>query len=242
MKTLTSMLLTLSLILSVAQIVTACGPNALKSTEKEDPAEDAVLAMEKGDYETATSIMDAALEDEPTNNSYLSIAGAAYALKYGLDPLQFALKFGTSSSSSSSGSSSTLTSMFAYLPAATRANIDGVDMAAAFLQRIPAGERTKADNFKLSLLLVASTNLRVKFLNSSLSGTLSSAEISKLTPADALAILKNLSSASAAIAAATGGNQAEVAAQVTAVQASIASQPGADDNEKLQNYLKAGGK
>src|SRR3954464_5299836 len=114
-----------------------CGNNLLKSSEKKDPAEDAAIALERGDEDKAISILEDALADDPENWNYVSVLAAAYAQRAGIEPLSFAQGMSTQSGASSgSGSSSgnaqsqgDLIALFGIMPTATEQGLSDIDYA-----------------------------------------------------------------------------------------------------------------
>ena len=59
--------------LALTATLASCGDNLLKSQEKKEPAEDAVLELENDNPDKAISILESALQDDPANPKLLSI-------------------------------------------------------------------------------------------------------------------------------------------------------------------------
>ena len=227
----------------LAMGLVACGSNALKSLDEPEPDEEATLNMEDGKPDSAIKVLESALASDSANYQYISLLSAAYAQKFGVDTLTFAEKLGTNATSSSgatSGNASVITAMYPILPAATDANIAGISYASALLVSIPASNRTSADNFKLALLSTAETSIRTKKLDRNGDGILSIDEIGTLDTSNAAGILSAITNAASAVvlAQAAGFSAEEATAAVTQIQSILATQPGATDEEKLQNYLR----
>jgi hypothetical protein len=227
----------------------SCGVNVFQPAAESDPETDAVLAMEKNKPDEAIAILEKALEDDPDNPKLLSLLGSATAQKYGFDPLSFALDLAKQQSESSSteesettesSSSNGITTMFSALPTASQKNIDGIAEAIAFIESIPSADRSKADNFKLSMLHTAKMAMVTKQFSEMVQGDFSAENLQNLTPDQAIQILSSLSSAAIAMAAASAsadGNSGKAAEQISAIQSKIDEQEGATQEEKLRNYL-----
>ncbi len=217
---------------------TSCGKNPLSSAEKKEPAQDATLQLEKKNPQKAIDILEAALVDDPSNITYLSVLSMAYAQRAGVDPLTLAQKAATQPAADSSNPAG-MVGFFPVLPVASTQNISDVDYAISLIQKIPAGSRITADTFKIGIFLTASMALKAKALDTDGDGQLSQAELMALTPAQAIAILGNLATAVTAFAAANGYDTTSVqaGAKIQQLQAAINAAPGATPQEKLQYYL-----
>lgn len=231
-----------ALIMAHLVFATACGSNVFKPIEKKDAAEDATILLEKGKADDAISILTSALEDDPSNYQLTSLLSAAYAQKHGIDTISLALKMGTSSSESSGSQTNELTALFSVLPDASDENFTGLQTAIDLLLSIPEDSRTKADNFKLTMLLTSVTALRTKAFDKDGDGQVSPVEMLTLSEEDALAILSNLDTAAAVLAGVdtSSAGTAAAATSITALQEKIASQPGDSNAERLQAYLGGG--
>jgi hypothetical protein len=221
-------------------LLNACGPNAFEAMEKKDPAEKATVALENGDAQKAIDILSDALADDPTNQQYISILSMAYAQRAGLDPLTLAQNMATSQSTGLASSSNGITSLFSIMPTATDAHIADVDQAVTLLISIPSADRKSYDTLKLAMFQTAAMTLRTKALDKNGDGELTADELLSMSTSSATSLLNQLASAAVAFSGATlptGTTDAQAAAQITAIQSAISSQPGASDEEKLKNYL-----
>jgi hypothetical protein len=222
----------------ILAILSGCGANIYDAAEPSDPATDAVLALENNKPNEAIEIAEGGLESNPDDYQLISILASAYAQRAGLSPLDFALQLAEQQSQGSSGGG--ITTTFGALPDATAANISSISLAIAALESIPAESRTAGDIFKLSMLYTAKMGLLAKQFSDTVSGNLSVENLQNLTPDQAIEILSSLGGAAGAIAALDSsgdGNSAKAAAQITAIQSKIDEQEGADQTEKLRNYL-----
>lgn len=219
----------------------SCGANPFKAYEKKDAAEDATIALENNDAQKAIDILTTALEDDPSNTTYISILALAYAQRAGVDPLTLAQKMGGASSSTATSASSGngLTSLFSIMPDATDANISDIDTAVSLLLSIPTASRINADTLKLAMFQIADMTLRSKQLDTNGDGTLSTDELLHMSASSAKAILSQLAAAATAYAGGTSASttDAAAAAQISKIQAAIQAESGTTDTEKLQSYL-----
>jgi len=215
-----------------------CGPNPLATLERDDPAEDATIALEEGDPNKAINILTKALEEDSTNWIYVSILALAYAERAGINALTLAQNMASNSENGTS-SSNEVTALFSILPDASDNNISDVDQAVALMITIPSDSRTTADVLKIVMFQTASLTLRTKKYDLNGDGVVSTAELLTMSSGDAVTILSQLSSA--AIAFASGGSSSSTdqaaASQITAIQTAIDSCSGVDQEAKLKNYL-----
>ncbi len=231
--------------LLAALLLTGCGKNMLASSEKADPAEDATLALEKGDEDKAIEILEEALADDPENPQFLSILALAHAQRAGVEPLAFAQRISSSSSTSSTSSTpqvgGSYAVMFQALPEATEPNLTDIDASVQILASIAADAHLPGDDFKLALYITASMFLHIKVLDTDGDGTLSVDELLNLSDANATGLLTQLLSAQSVL----GGGDADDAsiAKATAAlakyQDKIDAAEGATNEDKLRNYLAA---
>lgn len=232
-------------LLSMLLLAAGCGDNMLKSSEKADPAEDATLALERGDEDSAIEILEDALADDPDNAMFLSILALAHAQRAGVEPLAFAQRISSSSSSTSSGSTpqvgGSYAVMFQALPDATVDNLADIDESVTILTSIAADEHLPGDDFKLALYMTASMFLHIKVLDTDGDGTLSLDEVLNLSDANATGLLTQLLSAQAVLGAgdASDVSIAKASSALGKYQAQIDAQEGATNEEKLKNYLAA---
>lgn len=232
-------------------VLAGCGANMLKSGETEDPAEDAVLALERKDPDTAIRLLETALGDDEGNPQYLSILATAYAQRGGIEPLQFAAKLSANNNSQESSgdasggaAASSQTNGFAALygvmPAATDQAIADLDKAVTILAtEIAVDDRLPGDGFKLALYQTASVILRTKALDLNGDGTLTPDEILSLSSNSAAGILNQIAQAAVLLGAqGTDDKTIQKAAEsVAKYQTQIDASPGATSEEKLKNYL-----
>jgi hypothetical protein len=108
---------------------------------------------------------------------------------------------------------------------------------------IPTASMTTADILKLAMFQTAALTLRTKKYDLNGDGIVSAAEILSMSAGDATTILSQLSGAAAAFAggSSTSETDAAASAQISAIQSSISSCPGADQEAKLKNYLSKTG-
>ena len=219
-------------------VLASCGPNHLASLERDDPAEDATVALEEGDPNRAINILTKALEEDSTNWTYVSILALAYAERAGINAVKLATNM---ASDSGNGNSSTneVTALFAVLPDASNENISDVDQAVSLMISIPAASRTNADVLKIAMFQTASLTLRTKKYDLNGDGVVSPDELLAMSSGDAVTILNQLASAATAFASGSSTSSTEQAAatQITAIQAAINSCSGQDQEAKLKNYL-----
>lgn len=228
------------LTISIAMI-TSCGANPFKSYEEKDPAEDATVALENDDPNKAISILTAALQDEPENWVYVSILALAYAERAEIDALTLAQKMATNSSSNSDTNG--VVALFGVMPEASDEHIADVDIAVQLMMSIPSASRTTADVLKIAMFQTASLTLRTKKYDLDGDGTISAAEALAMTGGDATAILSQLANAALAFSSgsSTSATDQAAAAQVTTIQTTINTCPGASQEDKLKNYLSKTG-
>ncbi len=234
--------LTYSLLLSMT--LAACGQNMLKTGESKDPAEDATIALDRGDAGEAISILEKALEDDAGNPKLLSILALAYAYRAGISPLEFATKLAESNASTSPSltlaESTSFSAMFAVLPDATAAVLEDIDRAVEILTaEIGVDDRQPGDVFKIAIFQSASMLLHTKALDKNGDGTLSIDEIVDLSSSSATGILSQLSSAKAVLAQSSADDQsaAQALAALDKYSSAIAAEEGATDEDKLRNFL-----
>lgn len=225
-------------------VFSACGANLYKSLEKDDPAEDAALALEDGDAESAIDILETALHDDPSNPKLLSILSYAYAARAGVEPLTLALRMGTNSSSNNGGNQNsnngTMSQLFDVVPEPTTGNLNDIARAVEILaSEIAYEDRLPGDTLKLALFQTASFAMRMKAVDLNGDGQISIEELAALSSASANGILNQLSAAQSQLASAPQDDKTSQAAAeaLSQYQDLINSQPGTTDEEKLKNFL-----
>ncbi len=226
---------------SVLIMTIGCGANPYKSYEKEEPTEDATIALEGKDPDKAITILQKALIKEPENWIYVSILALAYAERAGVATMTLAKSLATSSKSSSSANG--VTSLFSIMPAATDANITDIDTALSLMLTIPASIRTTADVLKIAMFQTSALTLRSKKYDANADGVISAEEALAMSVTDATAIFSQLAAAAAAFASGSSTSTTDVAAaaQITSIQTKIGTCPGANQDEQLKNYLSKTG-
>ena len=152
------------LLLILPLCLIGCGVNILSSTESSDPAEDALLELEANNSDRAVELLEAALEQNPGDPTYLSILSTALAQRAGIDLFRFvsdlasgglkaAQNFngdGSGLSSDNGATTASITSvtaaaqggfnvLFDALPPATTINICLLNKSVAILTQGPDG-------------------------------------------------------------------------------------------------------
>ncbi len=200
--------------------------------------EDARIALDAGDLDTAIRLLNELITDEPTAYEKYPLLAAAYAGRSGLEILDIVTaNFG--------GNSSMLETMSSLIPTPTTLgdaypkSLDDMNAANQTLLAIPEALRsaTSSDKYAASAILqitLYQSAYAVMYLNKftySTSGYDPSL-LSAMTADDAAAILSSLVAAGAASGGAAGS-----AAQ--AAIAAIQGQPGATDAEKIAAWSQA---
>lgn len=233
------------IILSI--LLTACGQKnafdcdggiAKSKCSQRTKFEDARIALDHGDLDTAIRLLSELITDEPTDYQRYPLLSAAYAARSGLDILNIVTaNFG--------GNTSMLQTMSGIIPTpatlgdAYPQSLDDMNEANVTLLAIPAELRsaTSGDKYAASAVLqltLYQSAYAVMYLNKftfSTSGYDPSL-LSSMTPDDAAAILNALAQAGEASGGAAGS-----AAQ--AAIAAIQGQPGATDAEKIAAWSQA---
>jgi hypothetical protein len=235
---LTRLILTQSL---AAGLWLGCGTNAFQATDKGDPAEDAVIALEKDDPDTAIERLESALSREPDNAKYLSLLAAAYAQRAGVEPIQFGREMSESGAGTSSASG--LVAAFNILPEATAGVLSDIDKAIEILAELGSDNFLPGDTFKLGLYQAASFILHTKALDTNRDGTISASEAIDLSDTSAAGLLNQIAAAQAMLEAqgVSDPAAAKAAESIKAYQDQIDAQAGANQEEKLRNFLSAKG-
>jgi hypothetical protein len=217
--------------------------------------ENARIALDDGDFDTAVTLLDDLIAKEPDKYARYPLAAAAHAGRAGISILSLAqsqLASGTGSGSSSgSGSGGGLfDAVGQFLPdpvalgdAAYDARVTDMAAAVAKLNAIPADLRatTSSEAYASSATLqlgLYSAVYSVMYLNKfavtvATTGALDPDKLNSMTDADASAILGSLTAAAESQAA---GNPA-LQTKVNDALAQIQAQSGSTDKEKLQALL-----
>ncbi len=218
-----------------------CGDNLLKSQEKKEPAEDAVLELENGNPDKAISILESALQDNPGDPKLLSILSYAFAARAGVEPLKLISKMTTVGASTDGGpqSDSQILLLFAVVPDATAENITDIDRAVSILlSDIEPEERLPGDTLKLALFQTASLVMHMKAIDLDGDGVIEVEELASFSTASASSLLSQLAAAQALLAADPDDPTAQqAAAALGTYQEEINAMPGDTMEEKLKNYL-----
>lgn len=228
----------LILCFALATIASGCGQSIFASLDEESTEDQIMGHLENDEPDKALAIIDAELAKTPDDDKLKSIKSAAIAQKYGVDTMSLALAVIKNQKEGGSTSGNAVTTLLAALPEVNATAIAGVQQAVDILDSL--GQPTNSDNFKLTMLNMALLTMRLKLIDGDGTGTFTQAEIQNLTAEDAAAILNSLGGAvNAANAAAQAGVSTEVASEaIKKVQDQINAEPGADQDEKLRNFLE----
>ena len=169
---------------------------------------------------------------------------AAVAQRWGIDTISIALKMATQNTTSSATtatgqSTNQLTGLFSVLPPASDENISGVKLAIEYMNRIPATERTIADNFIMSMLQTALTVIQTKKFDKDGDGLISPLELLNLDDDSALDILESIIAAEGALTGVVTGSSGSDSAgdNISTIRSEIDKQEGTTSSEKLRNFL-----
>ncbi len=226
--------------LCFALSLSACSNNILGWVDSKDPAEQAAAYLDQGQADDAIDVLESALQDEPSNWTYVSLLASAKAQKAGVDTTSIAIRLAERSASGGE-SSSGLLALFTALPEANLATLKLMSEAVDLMSSIPTGSLLNADTFKSSLFNVSYSALQIRFYDADGNGTLSVDELLQMDDKAATGILSSLANAILATAGASGETSAASAEAIASIRAEIDSQPGATDAEKLRNYLNSKG-
>lgn len=228
------------LFVTILAFTTSCGDESIFSDYEDDnPKEDAAIALENDNPDKAIKILNDALVDEPNNYAYISLLSAATAQKYGVDAITIALELADTENASSSNN---ITALFSVLPDPTTTNIAGITSAINYLNQIPASSRTASDNFKMTLLQTSLAALRIKAFDTNNDGNVTAEEALQIDSLDTTTILTAISDAQNSLSQdniTTGDGSSLSTESITNIKAAIDAQEGADETEKLRNYLEA---
>ena len=203
--------------------------------------EKAVLAMNSGDLDTAQTILETLIAEEPEVYIRYPRLATVYALQGGVDLLEIA----QSQSEGGGGGGGGLGDIGAYLPepdpndmASYEAKVVKIGLAKDTLLRVPEVDLNELKaKFQLSIYQSAYS---VMYMNQFVlpkapgSDEISEESIENLTPEAAVEIISNLRDSRVNIA----DEDPEAAAKIDAVLIEIDSQEGGTDEEKLQEFLK----
>lgn len=231
-------------IIGLLLVMTHCSTNVFEEADKKDPGEKATKYLETDKPQLAIDLLEPLVASDPTNYRLTALLAAAYAQNSGIETFKLIKNLikkpeGEDGEEQAGGA---IGAMFTVLPEATQSNIAGLAKAISTMELIPASERKSADTFLLSLYISASVSLQAKSFDKDGDGKLTIEELQTLTEQDAENLINSISSA-ADLAKAIGGvdgQGAESSAASEKVQGvfdAIQAQDGADNSEKLKNYL-----
>ena len=217
------------------------GNSNVKCVEQ-TPDDQARVALDNSDWDTAIKILKELTEEEPDVYGRFTLLSAAYAGKAGFRILDIA-------SAQFSGGGSFVDQMGAFLPdkdllgdVAYTKSVSNMGLAVDALEDIPAAklattsaeEYASSGRFQLSLYQSAYS---VMFLNqfSGEGGDFSEESLQDMSEEDAILVIENLQ------AAAAQDPDGPMAAALEEALAGIESQDGATDKEKLADFLAAQG-
>lgn len=226
------------------------GSGTLVPCSEKTPEEQAKIYMDDGKFDDAITVLEDAITADVARYGSYPFLAAAYAGKAGFDIFNIVK---SNLGSKLVAESNFLDTVGQFLPDPVAlgsteyaARVKIMNKAVDRLNSMPASQRTqdsgvtyvKSAAFLLPLYQMASSAMSLKLFNSSTTGKLDPDKLKNMTAAEADAILANLTGAAAA---ASQGQTPEVQAQISAAVDAIQSQPGADNKEKLQNYMTAKG-
>ncbi len=226
-----------------------CGTkNQAETYVDKDPEEKARIALNAGDYDTGIEILEPLCETQSAGESdekYYSrfpLLASAYAAKAGIDLLGILKQNG-----SSGGGSGFLSQLDGFIPAApTEDEVATLKKGITLMNSMPDEYRdeknaeityAKSVAFQLLLYQSAYSIMYMKlFLSVNADGSIDLAKLSEMSVEDAANILSSLLDASNA----AGDNPQGEALKEKMNEAisSIDSQDGADDRERLMNYMQ----
>ena len=193
-------------ILLLTLLLVGCGNNLLESSEKKDPAQDALLALEDDNPDEAIKILEEALTNDDENVVFKAILAMAYAQRAGVLPLDLAENMASSDSSSSEGNSFSL--LYAIMPDPDAQNLADITNAVELMLSIPDAQRISADIFSLAIYQTAALVMQVKVLDEDGDGVISPYEAANMSMESAEAFLNNLDQAQAFLQSSAGDSVA----------------------------------
>lgn len=222
-------------------LMQSCGSNTFDQADKKSTGEKAAKFLEADKPQDAIDLIEPAVEKDPTQYRLIALLGAAYAQRSGVETFKL-IKNVIKTSESADTTGGVLGKMMGALPAATTANIAGLNKAVTLISSIPMAARKNADNFLLSIYLSASVALQAKSFDKDGDGKVTLEELKNLSEADAVNLINTLSSAAdlaklVGAQGATGGESTAASAKVQSVFDAIQKQPGATNSDKLKSYL-----
>jgi HJR/Mrr/RecB family endonuclease len=121
--------------------------------------------------------------------------------------------------------------------------LSDIDKAVEILAELGSDNFLPGDTFKLGLYQAASFILHTKALDTNRDGTISASEAIDLSDTSAAGLLNQIAAAQAMLEAqgVSDPAAAKAAESIKAYQDQIDAQPGANQEEKLRNFLSAKG-
>lgn len=219
-------------------------PSAVTPCSEKSPDEKARLALDRGDYDTAISILLELIEQEPEEYQRYTLLAAAYAARSGfliLDVLK---------SSFTGGNTNAFDAVSSFVPSVDVVGelryadvVSDMGQAVASLKAIPealrdktSGEKySKSADLQLSLYQSAYSVMYLnQFIRLGTDGKPDPEKLKSMSPEDALIVLENLRAAGALQG--DGGNP-ELAGKIDSTLTAIDSAPGETSRDRLVNYV-----
>lgn len=242
-------------ILWLVALVAACGGSdnladcekglAVVPCSERTPEEEARLALDRGDFDKAIELLTELIEEEPESYGRYTLLAAAHAARAEVAVVDIAM------SSFSGGGGSAIDQVTAFLPDPAEVGAEAyalyvrdMGLALTYLKQIPDELRaeTSSEKYAKSAQLqlgIYSAAYAIMYLNqfiaTTASGGLDPAKLATMSEEDALTVLSTLAEAGQ-LQAAVGSP--ELAAKIDTTLTAVDSQPGGNQKEKLQNYVK----
>ena len=222
----------------------ACGTNNLGSKyDQKTTAEQAKIALDGGDYESAIELYQALISDEPEAYQYYPLLSTSYAAKAGI-VLADSLKSSSSGSGSGGGISSEVSNIIPASP--TQQQLSDLDEAIKTLTNMPEEHRRNRGDypyssgaaFQLSLFQTMYSFMILKqYSNPTAGGGVSKEKLAAMTDTEATAALSSLEAAVSNAPDTESGRALKTvgSAKLEAIKAST----GTTDKERLQSYIEA---
>ena len=207
--------------------------------------EDARLALERGDFDQAIEILIRLVEESPDVYSLYTLLAAAYAARAKVAVVDLVL------SSLTSSGGSLVDQVGAFLPQPAEVGmevythyLEDIARAIDYLKSIPESLRAttssekyaKSAQLQLSIYGIAYSVMYLnQFVATTGSGGLDTTKLASISEADALLVISSLTDAAQIQAA---GGSSVGAEKINATLTQINNQPGATQNERLQNYVR----
>lgn len=209
------------------------------------PEEEARLALELGDFDQAIALLTQLIDENPEDYALYTLLSAAHAARAKVAVIDLAMN-------SLVGRGSLIEQVGSFLPQPSEVGNDvyadylqDMQRAVSYLKSIPADLRgvtssekyAKSAQIQLGIYSVAYSIMHLnQFVATTDMGRLDASKLATMTEADAAIVIASLTEA-ASLQAAAGSTTAAQNINTTLTQ--IASQPGATQSERLQNYVTA---